>query len=132
MSVYREPDEETVGLYPGLVVHDGRVSGSITYGSSRLPLRAGLADLITEEAWQGFIHDYGPLENGWSEHDLSGFLYSVLEQRGEFARLLLVLADVERRSRHHERPWWYVERSRSQVRGQLRRCLDCLEPSTEE
>ena len=128
MSVYREPDEETVGLYTGLVVHDGRASGSITYGRSRLPLWAGMLDLITEEAWQGFLYDYWPPENGWNRHDLSSFLYSVLEQRGEFARLLLVLADVERRSTHHDRPWWwYVERSRSQVRGQLRRCLDCLE-----
>ena len=35
---WRNPAEESLGLYPGLVVDDGRQSGSITVGQSRLPL----------------------------------------------------------------------------------------------
>jgi hypothetical protein len=51
-GVWREPSEESVDLYPGLVVHDGRVSGSITTGRSRLPLWAFMFVAI-RDGWGG-------------------------------------------------------------------------------
>lgn len=126
---WREPDEETVGLYPNLVVHDGRVSGSITVGKSRLPLWCFVRWAVGN--WDEVEAGYAPTENyGFTEDDLSQFLYCLTELRGEFARLLLVLADAERCE--HVRgfprsPWWATKRHRKRVADQMRRCLTILE-----
>jgi hypothetical protein len=147
---WREPAEETVGLYPELVVDDGRVTGSITFGRTRLPIWAPqwcLDDLEdyttpddTREAWQSAAES---------------FIRDLLEARGEFARLLLVLADAERREHDrtgavldaHTGPdgglvnvspwdpdavqlppaWWDDPALYTPVADALRRCLTCLE-----
>ena len=127
---WRYPDEESVDLYPGLVVCDGRVSGSITVGRSRLPLWAFIGSAISD-GWDAVEAGYSPTEHyGFTEQDLAGFLYDLLEQRGEFGRLLLVLADAERCERTRGgfgKAWWETKRHRKRVADQLRRCLAALE-----
>jgi len=54
------------------------------------------------------------------------FLYDLLEARGEFARLLLVIADAERRERVST-PWWETKLHRKRIAAQLRRCLAIVE-----
>lgn len=98
-GVWRVPAEETVDLYPGLVVHDGRVSGSITVDRSRLPLWAFIHTALTD-GWDRVEEGWSPTEHyGFTEEHLAEFLYDLLELRGEFGRLLLVLAGVERAER---------------------------------
>lgn len=146
--MWREPAEESVDLYPGLVVHDGRVSGSITAGPTRLPLWA-FAGWDWSDVLAGW--DYIETEYGWTKQRHAGFLYDLLNVRGEFARLLLVLADAERRQMDREddttaphgpvvqisiregdggvvlpRPWYEDPEWSAPVREQLQRCLDLL------
>ena len=148
---WRNPDEESVDLYPGLVVHDGRVTGSITIGQSRLPVWAIIGSAITE-GWDTVEWGWSPGEHyGFTDKDLADFLYNLLECRGEFGRLLLILADAERREsdRRHdvlephgplvnvtpgdpdavELPpsWWEDDELSKPVIDQLRRCLAVLE-----
>jgi hypothetical protein len=124
--IWREPDEESVDLYPGLVVHDGRQSGSITVDRSRLPYWA-FAGWDWDEIVTGW--DYITTDYGWTEERHRLFLHDLLEPRGEFARLLLVIADAERcdRVRGGVAPWWETKRHRKRVGDQLRRCLAMLE-----
>jgi hypothetical protein len=151
-TVWREPREESVGLYPGLVVHDGRVSGSITVSSSRLPVWAFIGTAIVN-GWDAVEKSYEPTSNyGFEAGDLAEFLYNLLEARGEFGRLLLVLANAERLERIREDesieeqapgesvvqidigdgsgvtlppPWWDSELA-TPVIDQLHKCLECL------
>jgi hypothetical protein len=135
-GIWREPDEESVDLYPGLVVHDGRVSGSITTGRSRLPLWAFMYCAI-RDGWEEAERDYEPSQYGWDAEKAASFIYELMELRGEFARLLLVLAAAERWDRETEGdgdegpvfPAWWVDSPeiRERVKDQLRRCLACLE-----
>lgn len=115
---WRQPDEETEGLYPGLVVHDGRVSGSITIGPTRLPI---WAIPLRFDEWDEYADGHSPI----SERDAVEFVHNLIQSRGEFARLLLVLAESERTERLSA-PWWTVKRRRKAVRDQLLRCLNCL------
>ena len=85
---WRHPDEESVDLYPGLVVHDGRVSGSITAGRSRLPLWAFSWEAITR-GWGEVETGYEPGRYGIGAEDFAQFVTDLLEQRGEFGRLVL-------------------------------------------
>lgn len=124
-GVWRKPAEESVDLYPGLVVHDGRVSGSITTGRSRLPLWAFVGVGILH-GWDEAERGWEPSEYGWDKERTAEFVGNLLEMRGEFARLLLVLAEVERTERSNK-PWWDVTRRRKQVADQLRRCLAVVE-----
>lgn len=124
---WREPREESANLYPGLVVHDGRVSGSITVGPTRLPLWAFIGwaveqgfDAAAEDYYSEHYHEW------FGKHDLAIFLSNLMELRGEFGRLLLVLADAERRDRGRT-PWWETKRHRKRVGDQLRRCLEILD-----
>lgn len=125
---WNDPDVESIDLYPGLVVHDGRVSGSITVGESRLPLWA-FAGWDWDEIVQGwpYIED----EYGWTRAEQCGFLWNLLNLRGDFARLLLVMADAERLENRRSdlgRPqWWETKRHRKRVGDALRRCLEILE-----
>jgi len=151
---WREPDAETQD-YPGLWVHDGRVSGSITIGQSRLPLWAIIATAIHD--------DWGEVEDGWSPGDgfdaeaLADFLHDLLNARGEFGRLLLTIAAAERGNREADdavldahtdatgdtlvkiwppgpdtvtmpAPWWESDHAEV-VADALRRCLAALERS---
>ena len=127
VAPYREPAEESIDLYPGLVVHDGRQVGSITISRSRLPIWA-FAGWDWDEVVRGW--DYIETEYGWTEEKNRMFLRHLLDVRGEFARLLLVLADAERceyrRGRFGE-SWWQTKRHRKRVAEQLRRCLAVVE-----
>lgn len=127
LPVLREPRQETVGLYPKLVVHDGRVTGSITIGPSRLPLWAIVGAGI-HQGWRGVQRGWPQVdEYGFTAADMSAFLGNLLEMRGEFGRLLLELADAERAESHHpDAAWWQVKARRKRVAAQLRRCLAAL------
>lgn len=152
-TIWREPGEETVDLYPGLVVHDGRQSGSITTGRSRLPMWA-FAGVIPEHGWAEAQSGWDPEEYGWTAEKMGQFLSDLLEPRGEFARLLLMLANVEREDREREEaamdghgpvvrikvfdtdpedavelppPWWQTPELCDPLIGQLRRCIGVLE-----
>lgn len=124
---WRTPDAESVDLYPKLCVHDGRVSGSITVGQSRLPLWCLIGDAIHED-WSVVEDNWSPTASyGFTASDLASFLGNLTDLRGEFARLLLVLADAERLDRATGNPWWRVKRHRKRVGDQLRRCLTTVE-----
>ncbi len=148
-TIWRKPDEETEGLYPNLVVCDGRVSGSITIGASRLPIWCFSSTAI-QLGWDEVEAGWEPTERyGFTEDDFSAFVYHLLEQRGEFARLLLILADMDRRDAEDEdavlaphgpivdispwnpdavhlpAPWWETDR-RLVVIAQLQRCINVL------
>lgn len=124
-SPWREPAEETTGLYPGLVVHDGRMAGAVTVGRTRLPLYAVLSTYL-ECGWEEVAACW-PEYDDLTEHDVLVFLHNLLELRGEFARLLLVLADAERceaqRGGYPAPAWWETKRHRQRVAAQLRSCL---------
>lgn len=131
---WREPSEESIDLYPGLVVCDNRVSGSITVGQSRLPLWA-FVGWLPRGGWDEVVDSWDYIEGPgyeWTADKLALFLTDLLEMRGEFARLLLVLADAERCERDWGGPmtkrgsWWQTKRHRKRIRAQLRRCLDAL------
>lgn len=125
-TVWRDPPAETHD-YPGLCVSDNRVSGSITVGCSRLPLWAFTAEAITG-TWEHVVHNY-PGARDLGAEGLATFLGCLLEQRGEFARLLVILADAELRSVDNlwrNTLWWDRPRQRKRVAAQLRRCLDVL------
>lgn len=120
-------------LYPGLTVHDGRVSGSITVGRSRLPVWAFIWTALTD-GWEETEKDYEPGQYGWDAEKMGAFLHDLMELRGEFGRLILELANAE----HHDRiaegtdnpltAWWADSPEiRERVAAQLRRCLACLE-----
>lgn len=146
---WRSPDEESVDLYPGLVVHDGRVSGSITTGRSRLPLWA-FASVAVTHGWDEVERGWEPSRYDWTVETHARFLHHLLEARGEFARLLLVLADADRRDVERTDaalaphgpivnvtpgdpdavqtppPWWADPELSAPVVDQLRRCLATL------
>lgn len=125
---WREPAAETEGLYPDLVVMDNRVSGSITTGRSRLPLWAFVWPALTH-GWDEAERGWSPSEYGWTADKMGEFLYHLLEARGEFGRLLLVLAEAERTENEMGDPWWHDDAGRERVAEQLRRCLAVLTPS---
>ena len=133
IDVHRRPGEESIGLYPGLVVSDGehsRVTGSITIGPTRLPMWAVISGVICE-GWSHAEREYYPDEHIPAYHDFdasaaANFFYNLMELRGEFGRLLLVLADAERTSTIH-RDWTGTKKHRKRVADQLRRCLVLLE-----
>jgi hypothetical protein len=133
VTVWRDPAEQT-SEYPGLFVHDGRVTGSITAGQSRLPLWA-----FAGWDWGEVVASYPQVEEyGWTEQRHAGFLHHLLQHRGEFARLLLVLADAERRDREREEDdltapvWWDDPDLSRPVIEQLRRCLAALESGRQQ
>lgn len=147
--MWRKPDEETEGLYPNLVVHDGRQTGAITVGRSRLPVSCFIFTAL-KDGWEEVEAGWSPTEHyGFTEHDLADFLTNLLNVRGEFGRLLLVLADAERREElavdevlapygpivditpgsgvKLPDGWWENDTAKQPVIEQLRRCLELLE-----
>lgn len=127
----RKPDVETED-YPGVVVCDGRMSGSITLGRSRLPFWCLIADIV-DKGWNEVAQRRGD-QMYLTQREFSSFLYYLLEHRGDFGRLLCVLADVERRGlRASERDpngcfsWWYHPQMKARVREALQRCIDSLD-----
>ncbi len=93
-------EEKVTEDYPGFVVHDGRVTGSITLGHSRLPLWC-LTHSMIDASYSTAAENYPTLPTYATAAEIGSFLYDLLEQRREFARLLCVLADVERREREN-------------------------------
>lgn len=151
-GVWREPYEETED-YPGFVVHDGRVAGALTIGRSRLPLYSILPDSLTESSVAHAAEAFG---TDITRDEVLGFLCDLLSGvRGEFARLLLAIANAERLEQEREDeilaaadtegtglvditpgregavqlppPWWDDPVLRAPVASQLLRCLDALE-----
>lgn len=129
-GVWREPAAHDSDLYPGLVVWDARCSGSITLGETRLPIWAPRLDWSEIDDYFPDAGDPAREKYESAAADALEFLYFLREQRGEFARLLLVLADAERREARRSvnaGAWWETKRHRKRVADQLRRCLACLE-----
>ena len=147
---WRDPPEETSD-YPGLFVSDNCVTGSIRVGG-RLPVWAFLYTALVDD-WDDVEAGWAPTEHyGFTLEKLGSFLGDLFEMRGEFARLLCVLADVERDEQGRvekalyghgpwvvdvspwkadavrlPEPWWTHDPSRQRVAEQLRRCLATLE-----
>ena len=123
-AVWRKPATETHG-FPKLMVHDNIQSGSINVRDTRLPLWAIIFTAI-REGWEEVEHGWSPTENyNYTKEDLAHFLYCLLEQRGEFGRLLLLLANVEKPDRDYL-AWWEIASVRNRVKKQLQRCIDAL------
>lgn len=127
----RDPNEETED-FPGFVVHDGRVTGSVTLGYSRLPVWCLIADVVAR-GWEHVQADRGD-DMHVSRQQFVDFLYYLTEARGDFGRLLCVLADVERRAARAELrtdgltfAWWYHPKMKARVRAALQRCIDSLD-----
>jgi hypothetical protein len=121
-AIWREPAVQTNG-FPKLMVHDDVVTGSINVRDTRLPLWA-IIDTAINEGWEQVERGWKPEEHyGFTKADLDHFLYCLLEQRGEFGRLLLRLAYVEHIC---DTGWWTKSRHRNTVRKQLQGCLDAL------
>ena len=131
-GVWREPGEESVDLYPGLVVCDDRVTGSITAGRSRLPLWAFTGCAVVH-GWAEAEAGYSPSDYDMTAESLGAFLYNLLELRGEFGRLILMLANAERLERERDSwddpAWWETPEITGPIVDQLRRCLAKLEES---
>ena len=145
--IWRKPPEESAGIYPGLVVCDNRVSGSITVGRSRLPLWAMISEVV-RRGWQHAVDEYYPdpeelqqlpaekreaIEKTYFSFDgerAAEFFYNLAQQRGEFGRLVLLLADVERVSTY-SRNWTMTKKHRKRMIAQLKRCLALLESEGE-
>ena len=131
-SPLRQPAEETENLYAGLCVCDDRVSGSITVGPSRLPLWAFVGTIVMEN-WEAVADeedgDFPQVERdyGWTRQMMSDFLYYALQSRGEFGRLVLLLAEMNRRSEADGAAWLLDADNRQQMKAQLQKCLDALE-----
>lgn len=158
--VRREPAEETIDIYPGLVVHDDRVAGAVTIGPSRVPLGVMIRESF---GWETPFVEWEVVEAyyGFDRERFADFLAHLLAAPGELGRLLLALAEARRRwEREYERPylneqqrrarergepadigfridpseypapWWEHEELRAPVVDQLRRCLEALDPAS--
>lgn len=126
VSTDRSPGEESLDCYPGLVVSDGehsRVSGSITIGPRRLPIWCFISQVISE-GWKA-SEDYGPNMDG---DQAAEFFYHLMQHRGEFGRLILILADVERCSTMHW-DWTETRKHTERLADQLEKCLKLLRPN---
>ena len=136
-------EDKVTEEYPGFVVHDGRVTGSITLGHSRLPLWC-LINIMIDAGYSAAAEDYPILSTCATAAEIGSFLYNLLEHRREFARLLCVLADVERQEREPAnasmaipidpgnlpsalQPWYKDPKNRERVRAVLHRCLNELD-----
>lgn len=127
---WRHPAEVSDDLYPNLSLSDNVVSGSIVFQGSRLAAWAVIADLVAA-GWPAVRREYLP---PCDASVLSGFLYDLLEARGEFGRLLLVLAEanLQERTADADRAWWDDPALSARVVDQLRRCLAVLDTEPEQ
>lgn len=125
-GVWRTSATETHG-FPKLMVNDNVVTGSINIRGTRLPLWAIISTVINE-GWESVERGWSPEKHyGYSRQNLASFLYCLLEQRGEFGRLLLLLASVEKPEYRGDLSWWEIASVRHRVMKQLQNCLDALE-----
>jgi hypothetical protein len=125
-EIWRQPAIQTNG-FPKLMVHDNVQTGSINIRNTRLPLWAIIGTVICQ-GWDTVESGWSPEEHyGYTREDLSHFLYCLLEQRGEFGRLLLLLAKAEASYRNYDFGcWWDKPYYRKMVKKQLKRCLATL------
>ena len=123
-GIWRTPAVQTNG-FPKLMLCDDVVTGSINVRNTRLPLWAIITTAIIE-GWDAVERGWSPEERyGYTKEDLAHFLYCLLEQRGEFWRLLLLLAKAE----HSEKDfdcWWETPYYCNKVKAQLQNCIDAL------
>jgi hypothetical protein len=115
--------------YPGLVVCEGYRRGSIRTKDRGLELWCWIYELVTQADWDGVNRDYEP---GISPDDFARFLVNLLNHRGEFGRLVCVLADVERwevEGEDNDRfvPWWRDSDQRARLRAALLECVAALD-----
>ena len=119
-GIWRRKPTETLG-FPKLMVQDNVVSGSINIRGTRVPLWA-IVPTVISDGWEQAENNWAPEKRyGYTKQDLVTFLYCLLEQRGEFGRLLLLLARVEKLD-----SWWDNAKARRRVKQQLQNCLDAL------
>lgn len=124
--IWRKPPEENIDIYPGLVVQDNRTSGSITVRQTRLPLWTLIGTAVRED-WEAVQEGWNVADYDYTAEELADFLYHLLESRGEFARLLLEIANA-----HKQNDFWWIDKEFSdKVRAQLKICLDSLEENNE-
>jgi hypothetical protein len=110
--------------YPGLVVMDGRVSSSITLGQSRLPIWC-----IPHRGFNIEWHTGSPTAYGVSDDDLARFVFRLLEARGNWGRLLCIIADEERASEHVPFLYCVSPRAKKRLRAALQACIEELDAS---
>jgi hypothetical protein len=111
--------------YPGLFVWDARCSGNITIEQTRLTLAAVLPGALLW-GWDDAESRYPSMASMDEGEPFAGFLEYLLRARCEFARLLCVLADVERQAGVTD--WRDDREAVSRVRNHLQRCLQSLCP----
>lgn len=122
-GVWRQVASQTNG-FPKLMVADNVVTGSINVRNTRLPLW-GIITTAIVEGWEKVEWGWSPEQDyGYTKEDLAHFLYCLLEQRGEFGRLLLLLAKAEH---SNEMAWWENRFYRNRVKKQLENCISCLD-----
>lgn len=68
--------------------------------------------IIVEDGWEEAVSEengwpYVEEEYEWTKQKMSNFLYHLAESRGEFGRLLLLMAEVERLEHGDNGPRWY-------------------------
>ncbi len=122
--------------YPGFVVHDDRVTGSITLGPTRMPLWAPISTMI-QAGYDAAVECWPSLPEEGSPETIGSFLEDLFQQRKEFGRLLCVLADVERQRRElrslgyktggMDLPWYAHPEHVERVRTALQNCLQNLD-----
>jgi len=132
VEIWRKPAAQTNG-FPKLMVADDVVTGSINVRNTRLPLWAIISTAI-RQGWDAVESGWSPEERyGYTKEDLAHFLYCLLEQRGEFGRLLLLLAKAESSESESDFScWWENTYYRKRVRTQLRNCLKTLKGDNNE
>jgi hypothetical protein len=126
-----DPEFTVTEDYPGFVIHNGRVTGSITLGHSRMPLWAPISTMI-HAGYQAAVESWPSLPKEGSAKAIGLFLQDLFQQRQEFGRLLCVLADVERRERETRRkgsrqPWFAHTENVERARATLHNCLQHLD-----
>lgn len=119
-KIWRNPAIESTDIYRGLVVQDDRVGGSITVRSSRLPLWVLIRTAI-QQNWTDVQDGWNVDEYNYTAEEFAEFLHNLLESRGEFARLLLEMANANR-----ENDWFSDEMLKVRIQNQLRLCLESL------
>lgn len=127
-----DPQFKVTEDYPGFVVHDDRVTGSVTLGPTRMPLWAPISTMV-EAGYHSAVESWPSLPKYGSAEAIGSFLQDLFQQRKEFGRLLCVLADVERREREARnendslQPWYANNENVERVRTALQNCLQHLE-----
>ena len=121
-KIWRNPAIESTEIYEGLVVLDDRVGGSITVRSSRLPLWTLIRTAI-QGSWMDVQEGWNVAEYDYTSEELSEFLYNLLEARGEFARLLLEIANANCKNIH----WETDKNLNERLRNQLQLCVESLD-----